>query len=316
MTNELLSSNEVQFDVNAVEGIDGSMVQDSGPMFPIMQWNSGDSKMKKLGTDSMDYAGGFFMKADAVDDAIMERGGWVKTTWTHNDGTEEAGWYRRQMAVAVISMRKRWEVYEAGSRRPQAFPWAGKGYEQAKAAGRPKGRTQVLCIVKGIEEAGPVVLTLGGMAGLSFEGNRQSMGALVRFQQSVITAANLASAAKGHRNKRWPLFAFWLPVGADRDAKGEPNFTKVGQGNDTTNIVLPVALGLPDKPAGVNLNQFYVGNELLEQCKEIFMDASTTWTNAWDNIQPDAEQATEEQAAAAVETPAMMSADALAALGV
>ncbi len=315
MTTDLLNNNNVSFDAGAVDAIDASMVNDSGPMFPVIQWNTGDSKMKKLGTDSMDYTGGFFVKADAIDDAIMEAGGWVRTTWTHNDGTEEAGWFRRQMAVAVVAMRKRWEVYEAGSRRPQVFPWAGKGYERAKAAGRPKGRTQVLCIVKGLEDAGPVVLTLGGMSAMSFEGNRQSMGALTKFQQTVITAANDASAKAGKRGKRWPLFAFWLPVGADRDAKGEPSFTKVGQGNDTTNIVLPVALGLPNKPAEVNLNPFYVGNELLETCKSLWGDAELAWTHAWDNIvneEPD----TAEAQAAAEETPAMMSADALAALGV
>ena len=63
-----------------------------------------------------------------------------------------------------------------------------------KAAGKAAGRTQALCIVKGMESVGPMVLTFKGMSGVAFEGNRQSLGAHWQSsRKTVITAANKAS---------------------------------------------------------------------------------------------------------------------------
>ena len=289
-TNDIFNGNGAAFDADAINDIDPSMVNDTGPMFPLVQWHTGDNKMKKAG--GIDYMGGFFVKADAIDDEAMVAGGWEKTTWTHDNGTEQAGWWRRQAGLAVIAIRKRWEVYQDNGRRPLVYPW--NKYDAAKAAGRPSGRLQALCIVKGIEAAGPVVLTLRGMSSVAFEGRGGDTSAAIgKFQATVITAANLASQAKGQRGKRWPLFAFWLPVGADRDADGVPAFTKVGTGNNTSSICVPIALGLPAKPAEVDLNKFYVGAELLEECKRIWADAESNWTHAWDNLTPEVEQLAE-----------------------
>jgi len=291
--NDILNNNGVVFNADAVEGIEEQMVNDVGPMFPLLQWHTGDQKMKKAG--GLDYTGGFFIKADAIDDATMLAGGWEKTTWTHDNGAEDAGWHRRQAGLAIIATRRRWEVFQENSNRPLTFAW--KNYEKAKTQGRPTGRLQVLCLVKGLESAGPVVLSLRGMSALSFEGRGGDTAAAVgKFQATVITAANLASQGKGQR-KRWPLFAFWLPVGADREKDGTPIFTKVGQGNNTSQICLPVALGLPAKPADVNLNTFYVGNDLLEECKRIWGEAENNWTHAWDELQPEPETATAAQEA-------------------
>lgn len=308
-SNDLLNNNGVTFDAGAVDSIDPSMVNDAGPMFPLIQWHTGDNKMKKAG--GIDYQGGFFVKADAIDDETMAAGGWEKTSWTHDNGTEQAGWWRRQAGLAIIAVRKRWEVFQDGGNRPLVFAW--NKYDAAKAAGRPSGRLQVLCIVKGLEAVGPLVLTLRGMSAMAFEGRGGDTAAAVgKFQATVITAANLASQAKGQRGKRWPLFAFWLPVGADREADGSPKFTKVGTGNNTTSICVPVALGLPAKPADTNLNAYYVGAELLEECKRIWADAETNWTHAWDNLTPEQEQVAE----AVQEQPAVPQGADLAALGI
>jgi len=282
---ELLNTNgSSTFDPSAVDGIDQSMINDAGPMYPIVQWHTGDQKMKKAG--GMDYLGGFFIKADAIDDDLLAAAGWEKTSWTHADGKDEYGWWKRQVALSVIATRKRWEVYTDGGGRPLVFPW--KSYDKAKAAGKASGRTQILCIVRGLEEAGPIVLTLRGMSALAFEGNnRDNLGCMGRFHQTVIAAANLTTA---QQRKKWPTFAFWLPVGANRDSKDEPVFDKVGSGNSTRNIITPIPLGLPNKPGEVkNLGQFYVGNDLLEVAKELYIEASTTWVVAWDNLTPDQE---------------------------
>jgi hypothetical protein len=280
-------------------------------MFPLLQWHTGDQKMKKAG--GIDYTGGFFIKADVIPDELMLAGGWEKTTWTHDNGAEDIGWHRRQVGLAIIATRRRWEVYQESGNRPLVFPW--KNYDQAKAAGRPSGRLQVLCLVKGLEKAGPMVLSLRGTSSLAFEGRGgDTSSAVGKFQATVIQAANLASQSKGRRN-RWPLFAFWLPIGADRETDGTPRFTKVGQGNNTSSICLPVALGLPDKPADVKLNAFYVGNELLEECKRIWADAETNWTHAWNELQPEQETAKVQEQLQPQSQPAVTE-DELATLGI
>ncbi len=49
--------------------------------------------------------------------------------------------------------------------------------------------------------------------------------------------------------------------------------------------MLPVALGLPDKAANVDLKRFYVGGELLTLVNALF-EQSSEWRTAWENIKP------------------------------
>ncbi len=273
---------EIVFDPTAVEGIDQSTVEQVEQSFPVIQWNNGNQKMKKAG--GMDYAGGFFIPEDAVDADVLLANRWEKTTYSHGE-KETVGFWRRELAISVIAMRKRWEVTVEGSRFPTPFPWSA--YEQAKAYGRPSGRTHALILVKGMEELGPFVLTLKGTAAMAFEGGRNNPSVITSFAQTVIRKADMESSAAAHKagkptGQRWPIRCFWLPIGAARDAKGEPVFTQVGQGANTVNIVLPVALGLPEKAEGVQLGRFYVGADLLRKTNELFAEAQASgWLDAW-----------------------------------
>lgn len=315
-TSELLENTNVEFDPTAVDTVDQETVEIVGPAYPVVQWHTGNPQMKKIG--GMDYAGGFFVKADALDESALERAGWSKVSWEHSDGKEEVGYYRREIAVSVIALRKRWEVYSQAEGRSRSYAW--KDYDRARESGRPSGRTQALCIVKGLEDQGPIVLTFRGMSALSFEGNMQAPGALSKFAQTIIAAANKqsdeAARKKGTRGgKRWPYRAFWLVVGADRKADGTPSFTEVGKGNSTRQVVLPIALGLPEKPQNVNLARFYVGNELLNTVNEIFAEAEASWTHAWDSIEPEADAETSETATETAEAVPQADNAALESLG-
>lgn len=279
-----MTTEEMEFDPTAVQQIDPSSVETTGPTYPTIQWHYGNPKLKKAG--GMEYQGGWFIKADQIDAELLTAAGWTAITWSHDNGAEEDGFWRRELAVAVIAQRQRWEVIDDTTRK--VFPW--KNYDAAKAAGKASGRTHALVLVKGLEDVGPMILTLKGMAALGFTGSTKSGGALTTFSQTVITAANKASEAAAKKNgqhgaNRWPWRAFWLPVGADREANGEPHFTEVGRGNATTRVVLPVALGLPAKPEGVQLNRFYIGNALLTVVNELYDEAEAGWTHAWDALQ-------------------------------
>lgn len=287
MTNDLLNQ-DMEFDAGAVDTIDQSSVEGGGPSYPVVQWVYGNIKEKKHG--GMDYLGGFFVKSDTVDADTMAAAGWTKTTRTFESGADEEGYWKRDAAFAIIAERRRWEV--AGDNGPrQVFLW-GK-YDAAKAAApsgkAPSGRNQYLVLVKGLEDAGPFVLTMKGAAAQAFESYRDGKAVLSRFSNSVIRAANNASDVAAKKNgkptgKRWPFRAFWLPVGAARDAQGEPTYIEVGK-TDKSKVVIPMALGLPDKPEAVELKKYYVGNVLLDRVNELY-EASAAWREAWDNLTP------------------------------
>ena len=288
-TNELLNS-DMEFDPSQVEGIDQDSVEGGGPSFPLLQWAYGNIKDRKRA--DMDGQGGFFVKGDRLDAAVMEAAGWTKTERTFKSGASEEGYWKREAAVSIIAERKRWEIVGADGKR-QVFPW--NKFDAAKTAiagSAPRGRNQYLVLIKGLEESGPFVLTLKGSGAMAFESFRDKDAVLSRFANTVIRAANAASdaAAKKAGNgggKRWPYRAFWLPVGAARDEKGAPIYVEVGKGSNTTNVVLPAALGLPDKPEQVDLKRFYVGGDLLTRVNELY-DASAEWRAAWENIKPGA----------------------------
>ncbi len=278
---------EMDFDPTAVDGIDQASVEQGGAKFPVVQWHSGNQALKKLG--GADYAGGFFVKDGAINSELLTANGWTKTDLIHKDGTSTEGWMRREMAVSVIAIRQRWEVKQTNA-PTQVFPWSG--YKDAERIGRPSGKTQALCIVKGLESAGPVMLTFSGTRAVSFTGSNKSSGALTKFSQTVITAANQASDGAAKKagkplGKHWPYRAFWLPIGANRDGKGDPIFTEVGSGKDTSYVVLPVALGLPEKPDQVDLRKFYVGNDMLNTVNALYID-NADWRTAWESIIPGA----------------------------
>jgi hypothetical protein len=170
---DLLNTSDLnEFDAGAVDTIDQSSVEGGGPSYPVIQWLYGDLKAKKYG--GADYLGGFFIKADKVDGAALEAAGWSKTSRTFENGQEEEGYWKREAALSIIAERKRWEVSPDNGQR-QTFSW--NGFEKAKAANggkTPHSRTHYLVLVKGLEAAGPFVLTMKGAAGAAFESYRDA----------------------------------------------------------------------------------------------------------------------------------------------
>lgn len=282
-----------EFDVSIVDGIDQESVERDQAEFPTIQWHRGNPTMKKLG--GMDYQGGFFI-SEAAAPVDLEEHGWERTTWTHDDANETDGFYIRDLTFSVIRNRQRWEVYDESSGQRSMFAWSD--YDTASAAGRASGRAHWLIVVKGLEEHGPFILTLRGMAGMYFYNRRNSPRSVVgAFDAVVIRAANDAIKKSGRR-ALMPRRAFWLTVGADRDDKSAPRFTEVGSGNAKSSMVMPVGLGIPEKPAQVTLGEWFVGKELLNRLNTLW-DETVEWGAAWDNIEPGAvegEAKTEEAA--------------------
>lgn len=255
------------FDASAISTIDQSTVENEGPRYPTISFISGDPKQKKGG--GVSYEGGFFIATDGAP-ADMTEYGWIKDSIMTASGKEIDGYWSREISVSVINHRRRWVV------EGQGFPWSA--YDEASNAGSPRGHQQFLVLVKGSESLGALSLTLKGHAGMSFQGTRNyaTNGALSCLNRTVIAAANAKT-----KPSKWPFRAFWLTVAAQKDAKKTPVFTEVGTGQNVAAIVLPVPVGLPEKASEVDLNKFYIGNDLLMVVNQLNLE-SADWVAAWE----------------------------------
>jgi hypothetical protein len=261
-----------KFNPNVVKTIDQSTVEQDGSRYPVISFQTGDAKMKRVG--GVAYEGGWFIAEDGAP-ADMTAHGWVKDQFTSNSGKDVPGYWSATIHVSVICHRKRWMVDD------QPYPW--NEYEKAKSAANgkaPRGHQQYLVLLKGAEDLGPFVIGIRGHAGMSFSGSRQysGTGALSCFNRTVIAAANAQT-----KPLKWPFRAFWLPVGAAKDNKGQPVFTTVGQGNDTSTVVLPVPVGLPEKAAEVDLDQYCLEDATMHQVNQAFEEAQG-WATAWNSF--------------------------------
>lgn len=285
------------FSASDVNTIDQSTVENEGQRYPTISFISGDMKQKKSG--GVGYEGGFFIGADSAP-ADMTEYGWEKDSILTSSNGEIEGFWSRQIEISVIAHRRRWVV------DGQGFPWSQ--YEKAKEAGNPRGHQQFLVLVKGAEDLGMFSMTLKGHAGMSFQGIRQyaQTGALSCMSRTIIAKANAVSKASG---KKWPYRAFWLAVGAQKDAKGQPVFTQVGTGSNVSTVVLPVPIGLPDKADQVDLDKYYVGKELLPVVNQLNAE-SADWVAQWES-----ESAEHRNGAAIVDEPEAVSDSAAEELG-
>lgn len=260
------------FNANAINTIDQSTVENEGARYPIISFVNGDPKMKKGG--GVAYEGGWFVAADNAP-ADMTEYGWTKDSIMTKSGAEIEGFWSRQIEISLISQRRRWMV------DGQGFPW--NSYDEAKAAGNPRGHQQFLVLLKGAEALGPFAITLKGHVGMAFEGARQyaQTGVKSTFSKTVLAAANAVSKKMGS-NSKWPYRAFWMTVGAQKDAKGQPVFTEVGVAPNASTVILPVPVGLPEKAAQVDLNKLYVGDDILAIVNQLFED-SRDWVAQWES---------------------------------
>lgn len=253
--------------LDAVNEVNQDTVESTGPQYPYIQWVNGKPALKQAG--GVVWHGGWFMP-----DAFEKSDSWVIGELTHEDGTSTEGMFARDLTVIIIRIRQRWIVGQQG------FPWSQ--YDQAKAEGKPTGHIQALAIVQGLEHMGPLVLTMKGMACKAFKGSKKGKGVLSEFQRIIIEPANALNKARNVAAK-FPYRAFWLTVGPERDAKGNPVFTEVGQRPNSSQVTAPVAL-LPEKATPEYLKKSFVGMDSLRQLNQYYDDAET-WATMWDSPQ-------------------------------
>lgn len=286
------------FDASLVDSIDQATVETFDDVYPMVQWVNGEPKRKR--EKGMLAWGGWFMaeRSNIPDEAVLLAAGWEKQVLTHEDGSETPGFYKRDLSIIAIALRERWQVRSDGADQPMMFGFDRRNksakwdaFGVAKTYGNPSGRLQVLCLLVGLEDSGPFVLTLGGSVAQAFHNERGGDSVTVSFFKTILTAANARSDAAARTagrktGKKWPARAFKLSVGPARDEHGVAIYTEVGQKGSSSYVTLPVALGLPGKGEEVDLNKWYVGHNLLATVNEMYESAETGWARAWDTLTP------------------------------
>ena len=254
--------------LDAVDSVDQDTVETQGPTYPWIQWVHGKPGQKRVG--GVPYTGGWFVSADNAD-AMPD--GWTQDELVHQDGSATGGFFAQTIIVAPIRRRRAW-VVNTPNGSTDYYPW--NQYDNAKASGNPSGKLQVLVALQGKLDA-PFILTMRGMVGKAF--TQDVMSDLQRF---VLKPVN-ALVRKGGKSLRFPWRAFWLTVGSETNSKGEPVYTTVGQGNNTSNVTLPVATLPAEGASPAELRKCFVGAENLATFSEWYTDADE-WARAWDEV--------------------------------
>jgi hypothetical protein len=244
-----------------------------GPVYPIVQWTNGSVQNKKSG--GVDYTGGFFVSAEQG----VQIPGAVPHTLITQNGSEVQGFAIRDLKGTPIRFRRSWLATPEEGALAIRFPWTG--YEDAQEVDfrrAPRGRGQLLFLVEGMEE--PVVLSFSGTVSGAVFSQGSKRGLLPSYAQLIVNQAKRIAKRKG-RNIDYPLCAFRMAIGPDREESGEPKFTTVGSGSATSRVTMPVWL---DRPTGMveepQIASVFVGRDQFSKNQSYHKDADA-WVSAW-----------------------------------
>lgn len=277
--------------------------------FPTFMWLNGDPGNVKLGIDNMEYVGGFFMTnlyrhndkmtqyipddadKDAYEAVDLTKYGLKADYFVNSKNKEVHGGWIKNLEASFICARECWVVVtgEGADAKFQRFT----DYNEAAKVGSPRGQQQVLCLIKGMEELGPIVLSFKGYAMKSFKGQGEfvATGVLSQLKRNVIDPIAKALTKPGGKAPQISYRSVWCKFGpgieTDKKTKKEaPVFVTAGKGDRSKLVVVPSYCG--PVFAG-KIEDHYVGDAIHQQATEIF-EANQEWANAWKNLHGETER--------------------------
>ena len=267
--------------------IDQNTIERPTQAFPLLQWVNGSSNQKKIG--GVAYTGGWFISQQSAG-SLEELTGWVKDTLITRNGTEVPGFFKRDVEIAFLHMRRHWRVVNEGD-KAVFYPWNqyNDALDASSKGKKPAGNVQVLVWVKGLDILNPMVLTVKGYVSAELTGSRNNEGVFGAFSTRVVGTINKALHAGGNK-KSLPWRAFWMPVGPQRDEKGLPVYTTVGQGTATSQVTLPALIGIVKHPTAAEVRPLFIGKAMLDQLNVLWAEARCQdWAAAWDTVSQEQE---------------------------
>lgn len=250
---------------------------------------------------SLAVTGYFFISEERVaeagiqitDDYVPE--GWQRFTATLGE-KETPGFATRNIKIAVIRMRRIRELKRDSKNKnlPKKHGWYIKMTEEQK--GNYQTRMQILCYVKGLEEAGPMVVTMKTTAVTSMLGDRRERlagifnpldggeGADSYFYKYVLGPAN-KELKKTDPKGKVPQNHYWLEITNEVDAKGFPAWKKIEYGEkgptDFTYVCPLMWAEYPNVLAHkFDYKKLYVGKDLAIEGDQVRRETGE-WQHRW-----------------------------------
>lgn len=278
----------------AASVVDESTIEQQAVERIIMQYIVGERKTAKASPTSVEGGGGFFVAIGNVPVAVQDEFtaklrelGWTDQSITTQSGEEIEGLGTQSVRVAILADRLRWVAEdETGSER--YFPNSRGVFEKvlAETGEYPRSHMQVMLVIEGAEEFGPVILTARGLTCKALNGTRKAPGAFQRHYATTMAAAHKLVGKAGV----FPRYAFWLTLEAAKDTDGKPLFTEVGKDKRTSFVVFPVAADVPNDINAVteeDLAHWFIGYPNLETHFPGFIHENEGWKEAWDSFDED-----------------------------
>jgi hypothetical protein len=246
MTTNAKPAEEINWD-----GIDQSAQDAMSLQLPLVLWFHGKAAMKALGTENINYTGGFFFSKDAAG-ADTEIDLWTPQSFEGDKG-EVLGIGTNVADIALVRSRKRW--FKETNDKKEFRAW--RNYEQGFRA-----HLQIVGFIKGFEQ--PVTFNFKGLLG-------QAIEAIQREHMSkVVAVLNRTSPTKG---QGLPPYALWVRV---KSGKHE----KVGGGAQQSEATMPI-IALPPTVDLTFAKSRFVGNALLKRMQELYVEAND-WSREWE----------------------------------
>lgn len=204
---------------------------------PRIRWNNG----RKVGRSG--DPGCFYVKADYVSGTPE---GWTESNLFPN----EEGFETPFISLIVLG------------RRSQPFTQNGKFVTWHTQYQRDQGMkiyTELYCLMKGYDE--PVIFTCKGWTAQRVVGAKRSV--MADHEEYVVKVANAQA------KKPLPSWAFWMTFGGVYDAKGQPFFTQVGDGSQST-VLHDIAIkDIKSAATEAQLGELYIGHDLLVKAADL-----------------------------------------------
>lgn len=251
------------FDFTQNDDINQEEIESGLSGFPRLRFLNGSPKaqpVRKGDNPGANWYGGF-----SIDMSLAERfqdvdwSGWQEDARIPESG-KDAGkvipvMWTRKITFVQVQRRRCWRpsTPQGEGQSPLVFPWSK--YSEAVAAstvGKAAGEAECLLIIKGLENAGPLLFGCAGNVQMYWFGDKQAIrevGVLSTHRDILHKAANLFTgllvSGKDSKAKATDFHAWWMTAEANKNADGTPKFIKSGEADTAKPVIVPVAADLP-----------------------------------------------------------------------
>lgn len=291
-------------------------------LYPQFYWRGGDraSSIKSAGKTSLDN-GGLFLPLDKIPtrsdfdregfEAALVKMGFIKDSFVpQGSGDDSAsdgevtlveGYYKEFVVWNQINHRKAYfGIVKGKGQKPKGRNLGS--FEQIKAqfgVDCVRSTYQAMVSIPGLEKFAPFIFSTKVSSAMAYEGTRTDPGVIRTFMNSVVKPIDddICKRFKLPLARKVPLYEFNIPVGVLRDAKGNVQFTKIGEGTESRWLALPALIDVrPNMKAEEIRKTMMISDDQRAALTELW-ELSKEWAAEWKFEDKPADATTQAQTA-------------------